>query len=157
LVERANLLAIDLPGFGASERSDGLLSPKAIGEVPDGTHCGSRPRSVFIVAPNVVRHWRDARRAGRDPGHPTGSIACLRVDNELVHQANEHLPIVVKMATLHFKEATSSSPEKFIAASPRTSLGAATPAGGVGIIAFIAAFAFNTSQLGYHTTTKELR
>jgi len=31
LAEHARLFAIDLPGFGASERSDALLSPKAMG------------------------------------------------------------------------------------------------------------------------------
>src|SRR6516162_7287282 len=32
LAERARLFAIDLPGFGASERRDELLSPRAMGE-----------------------------------------------------------------------------------------------------------------------------
>ena len=32
LAERAPLFAIDLPGFGASERRDDLLSPRAMGE-----------------------------------------------------------------------------------------------------------------------------
>jgi pimeloyl-ACP methyl ester carboxylesterase len=31
LAEHACLFAIDLPGFGASDRSDALLSPKAMG------------------------------------------------------------------------------------------------------------------------------
>jgi len=31
LAEHARLFAVDLPGFGASERSDGLLSPRAMG------------------------------------------------------------------------------------------------------------------------------
>src|SRR5262245_23977044 len=31
LAERARLFAIDLPGFGASERRDDLLSPRAMG------------------------------------------------------------------------------------------------------------------------------
>src|ERR1700754_242923 len=32
LAERAHLVAIDLPGFGHSERRDELLSPQAMGE-----------------------------------------------------------------------------------------------------------------------------
>ncbi len=32
LAERAHLVAIDLPGFGRSQRSDALLSPRAMGE-----------------------------------------------------------------------------------------------------------------------------
>src|SRR5689334_15662845 len=32
LAEHARLYAIDLPGFGASERRDDLLSPRAMGE-----------------------------------------------------------------------------------------------------------------------------
>ena len=31
LAERAHLVAIDLPGFGHSERRDGLMSPSAMG------------------------------------------------------------------------------------------------------------------------------
>ena len=32
LAEHARLFAVDLPGFGASERRDALLSPRAMGE-----------------------------------------------------------------------------------------------------------------------------
>jgi pimeloyl-ACP methyl ester carboxylesterase len=32
LAEHAHLVAIDLPGFGHSQRRDGLLSPRAMGE-----------------------------------------------------------------------------------------------------------------------------
>src|ERR1700758_1682852 len=32
LAEHARLFAVDLPGFGASERRDDLLSPRAMGE-----------------------------------------------------------------------------------------------------------------------------
>src|SRR5262249_48081170 len=53
LVERARLFAIDLPGFGASESRDDIMSPRAMGEflarLIDGTDLG-RPH---IVAPDV--------------------------------------------------------------------------------------------------------
>jgi pimeloyl-ACP methyl ester carboxylesterase len=32
LAERTHLVAVDLPGFGHSQRSDALLSPRAMGE-----------------------------------------------------------------------------------------------------------------------------
>ena len=38
LSERARLFAIDLPGFGASERRDDLLSPRAMGGERDRGH-----------------------------------------------------------------------------------------------------------------------
>jgi pimeloyl-ACP methyl ester carboxylesterase len=34
LAEHARVFAVDLPGFGASERRDDLLSPRAMGEFP---------------------------------------------------------------------------------------------------------------------------
>src|SRR5262245_62577952 len=53
LAEHARLFAIDLPGFGASERRDDLLSPRAMGEflarLIDEAELG-RPH---IVAPDV--------------------------------------------------------------------------------------------------------
>ena len=53
LAEHARLFAVDLPGFGASERRDDLLSPRAMGEflarVVDEADLG-RPH---IVAPDV--------------------------------------------------------------------------------------------------------
>ena len=44
LAENAHLVAIDLPGFGHSERRDDLLSPRAMGELAmlgaeGGTRC----------------------------------------------------------------------------------------------------------------------
>jgi pimeloyl-ACP methyl ester carboxylesterase len=38
LAEHARLFAIDLPGFGASERRHDLLSPRAMGPVPGPAH-----------------------------------------------------------------------------------------------------------------------
>ena len=53
LAEHARLFAIDLPGFGASERRDALLSPRAMGEflarVVDEAELGK----PHIVAPDV--------------------------------------------------------------------------------------------------------
>ena len=53
LAEHARLFAIDLPGFGASERRDDLLSPRAMGEflarVIDEAGLGT----AYILAPDV--------------------------------------------------------------------------------------------------------
>ena len=49
LAEHAHLVAMDLPGFGQSERRDSLMSPKAMGE--------------FLVRAGVV-----AARPGHAPG-----------------------------------------------------------------------------------------
>jgi pimeloyl-ACP methyl ester carboxylesterase len=38
LAEHARLFAVDLPGFGASERRDDLLSPRAMGEFLAAAH-----------------------------------------------------------------------------------------------------------------------
>ena len=38
LAEHARLFAVDLPGFGASERRDDLLSPAGDGRVPGPAH-----------------------------------------------------------------------------------------------------------------------
>jgi pimeloyl-ACP methyl ester carboxylesterase len=44
LAEHVHLVAIDLPGFGQSERRDSLMSPKSMGEfiVRLADHCGDR-------------------------------------------------------------------------------------------------------------------
>jgi pimeloyl-ACP methyl ester carboxylesterase len=53
LAEHARLFAIDLPGFGASERRDDLLSPRTMGDflarVIDETDLGT----PYLVAPDV--------------------------------------------------------------------------------------------------------
>jgi pimeloyl-ACP methyl ester carboxylesterase len=53
LAEHARLYAIDLPGFGASERSDALLSPKAMGGFLAELIVAADLGRPFIVAPDV--------------------------------------------------------------------------------------------------------
>ena len=53
LAEHARLFAIDLPGFGASERSDALLSPKAMGEFLAELIVDADLGRPYIVAPDV--------------------------------------------------------------------------------------------------------
>ena len=53
LAERARLFAIDLPGFGASERRDDLLSPRAMGEFLARLIAEAGLDRPHIVAPDV--------------------------------------------------------------------------------------------------------
>ena len=53
LAERARLFAIDLPGFGASERRDDLLSPRAMGEFLAQLIAEADLGTPHIVAPDV--------------------------------------------------------------------------------------------------------
>jgi pimeloyl-ACP methyl ester carboxylesterase len=53
LAEHARLLAIDLPGFGASERRDDLLSPRAMGEFLSQLIAEADLGTPHIVAPDV--------------------------------------------------------------------------------------------------------
>jgi pimeloyl-ACP methyl ester carboxylesterase len=53
LSERARLLAVDLPGFGASERRDDLLSPRAMGEFLAQLIAEADLGTPHIVAPDV--------------------------------------------------------------------------------------------------------
>ena len=53
LSEHARLFAIDLPGFGASERRDDLLVSASDGRVPGPAHRRGRSRPPHIVAPDV--------------------------------------------------------------------------------------------------------
>jgi pimeloyl-ACP methyl ester carboxylesterase len=53
LAEHARLFAIDLPGFGASERRDDLLSPRAMGEFLARLIAEADLGSPHIVAPDV--------------------------------------------------------------------------------------------------------
>ena len=53
LAERARLFAIDLPGFGASERRDDLLSPRAMGEFLARLVAEVGLGRPHIVAPDV--------------------------------------------------------------------------------------------------------
>jgi pimeloyl-ACP methyl ester carboxylesterase len=53
LAEHSRLFAIDLPGFGASERRDDLLSPRAMGGFLAGLIAEADLGTVHIVAPDV--------------------------------------------------------------------------------------------------------
>src|SRR5689334_9877631 len=53
LAERARLFAIDLPGFGASERRDDLLSPRAMGGFLAQLIAEADLGRPHIVAPDV--------------------------------------------------------------------------------------------------------
>jgi pimeloyl-ACP methyl ester carboxylesterase len=53
LVEHARLFAVDLPGFGASERRDDLLSPRAMGEFLAKLIEEEELEAPHIVAPDV--------------------------------------------------------------------------------------------------------
>jgi len=53
LAEHARLFAIDLPGFGASERRDDLLSPRAMGEFLAQLIVEADLGTPHIVAPDV--------------------------------------------------------------------------------------------------------
>jgi pimeloyl-ACP methyl ester carboxylesterase len=53
LAERARLYAVDLPGFGASERRDGLLSPRAMGEFLAQLIAEADLGTPHVVAPDV--------------------------------------------------------------------------------------------------------
>ena len=53
LVEHARLFAVDLPGFGASERREDLLSPRAMGEFLARLIAEADLGRAHIVAPDV--------------------------------------------------------------------------------------------------------
>src|SRR4051795_9774027 len=53
LAEHARLFAIDLPGFGASERRDDLLSPRAMGGFLAQLVAEAELGTPHIVAPDV--------------------------------------------------------------------------------------------------------
>src|SRR5258705_6334897 len=53
LAEHARLFAVDLPGFGASERRDELLSPRAMGEFLSRLVAEVGLGRPHIVAPDV--------------------------------------------------------------------------------------------------------
>jgi pimeloyl-ACP methyl ester carboxylesterase len=53
LAEHARLFAIDLPGFGASERRDDLLSPRAMGEFLVKVIAEADLGRPYVVAPDV--------------------------------------------------------------------------------------------------------
>jgi pimeloyl-ACP methyl ester carboxylesterase len=53
LAQHARLFAVDLPGFGASERREDLLSPRAMGEFLAQLIAEADPSAPHIVAPDV--------------------------------------------------------------------------------------------------------
>src|SRR4051794_39021199 len=53
LAERARLFAIDLPGFGASERRNDLLSPRAMGAFLAELIVDAELGTPHVVAPDV--------------------------------------------------------------------------------------------------------
>src|SRR5262249_7655952 len=53
LAEHARLFAVDLPGFGASERRENLLSPRAMGEFLAQLIAEAELGRPHIVAPDV--------------------------------------------------------------------------------------------------------
>ena len=53
LAEHARLFAVDLPGFGASERREDLLSPRAMGEFLAQLVAEADLGTPHIVAPDV--------------------------------------------------------------------------------------------------------
>jgi pimeloyl-ACP methyl ester carboxylesterase len=53
LAEHARVFAVDLPGFGASERRDDLLSPRAMGEFLARLIAEADLGAPHIVAPDV--------------------------------------------------------------------------------------------------------
>jgi pimeloyl-ACP methyl ester carboxylesterase len=53
LAERARLFAVDLPGFGASDRKAGLMSPRGMGGFLSGLIAEAELGTPHIVAPDV--------------------------------------------------------------------------------------------------------
>src|SRR5262245_61246668 len=53
LAEQAHLVAIDLPGFGRSERRDALMSPRAMGEFIVRVADGFRLEKPHLVGPDI--------------------------------------------------------------------------------------------------------
>jgi pimeloyl-ACP methyl ester carboxylesterase len=53
LVEHARLFAVDLPGFGGSERRDDLLSPEAMGGFLSQLIVEADLNTLHIVGPDV--------------------------------------------------------------------------------------------------------
>jgi len=72
LAEHARLFAVDLPGFGASERRADLLSPRAMGEFLAQLIAEADLGTPHIVAPDVgtaAALFAAAATADRDAGH----------------------------------------------------------------------------------------
>ena len=68
LAERTHLVAVDLPGFGHSQRSDSLLSPEAMGEFIIAAADAFELRHPHVVAPGTgtaAALFAAARHPGR--------------------------------------------------------------------------------------------
>jgi pimeloyl-ACP methyl ester carboxylesterase len=68
LAERTHLVAVDLPGFGHSQRSDSLLSPQAMGEFIIAAADAFKLRHTHVVAPGTgtaAALFAAARHPGR--------------------------------------------------------------------------------------------
>ena len=72
LAEHARLFAVDLPGFGASERRDDLLSPRAMGGFLAQLVAEADLGTPHIVAPDVGTRPTCSRRRNIR----SGSRAC---------------------------------------------------------------------------------
>ncbi len=78
LAERTHLVAVDLPGFGHSQRSDSLLSPRAMGEfiIADADAFGLEyPHVVAPGTGTAAALFAAARHPGRLPSLVVGSGA----------------------------------------------------------------------------------
>jgi pimeloyl-ACP methyl ester carboxylesterase len=68
LAERTHLVAVDLPGFGHSQRSDSLLSPRAMGEFIIAAADAFRLNHPHVIAPGTgtaAALFAAARHPGR--------------------------------------------------------------------------------------------
>jgi pimeloyl-ACP methyl ester carboxylesterase len=74
LADHARLFAIDLPGFGASERRDDLLSPRAMGDFLARAVAEAGLGRPYIVAPDVGTSAA-LFAAAANPGRFAGVIA----------------------------------------------------------------------------------
>jgi pimeloyl-ACP methyl ester carboxylesterase len=78
LAERTHLVAVDLPGFGHSQRSDSLLSPRAMGEFIITAADAFGLRHPHVVAPGTATPaalFAAARHPGRLRSLVVGSAA----------------------------------------------------------------------------------
>jgi len=78
LAERTHLVALDLPGFGHSQRSEPLLSPSAMGEFIIAAADAFGPSHPHVVAPSIgtpAALFAAARHPGRLRSMVVGSSA----------------------------------------------------------------------------------
>jgi pimeloyl-ACP methyl ester carboxylesterase len=113
LAEHAHLVAIDLPGFGRSERSDALLSPRAMGE--------------FIVRAADAFGLENPHVVGPDIGTSAGLFAASlfpgRLRSLVVGSGGAAVPIQLGGALKDW--ALAADLDKFRGADPRQIVAAA--------------------------------